>query len=339
MDETCNRPTELAERVTALAAPVAHGGDGCVTVLDRRTLLLVSLAAFAPPALGLPLAACSPGVAPSSSGPSVPGVAAAGPALDALEAGFRGRLGVFGLDTGSGAVITHRADERFPLCSTVKMLVGSAILRLRTSQPGLLDRRVRYQQSDLVAASPTSLRHVADGMTVSALCEAAITQSDNTATNELLKILDGPSAVTEFARSIGDQLSRVDRYEPELSDVPPGDQRDTSTPARMGTNLRALVLGDALDPAGRDLLTGWLVGNKTGDARIRAGLPAGWRVGDKTGTGFRGEANDIAVVWPPGHPPLIITVYTAPADPKTQPNNKLLADAASIVARAFVPPS
>jgi len=264
-------------------------------------------------------------------------VAVAERALADLETRFGGRLGVFALDTGSGAAIGHRADERFAMCSTFKALAAAAIVRLRGERPGLLDQVVHYTPAQVIDGSPVSGPHVADGMTVSALCKAAIDHSDNTAANLLLGILGGPPAVTAFARTLGDPLTRLDRTEPELNIVPPGELRDTSTPALMAADLRTLVLGDALDPAGRDLLTGWLVGNTTGGTRIRAGLPAGWRVGDKTGTGSRGEANDLAVAWPPGRAPLIIAGYTAPADPAAKPNNQVLADAARIVTKALVP--
>lgn len=244
---------------------------------------------------------------------------------------------MYALDTGSGVTVGHRADERFPMCSTFKVLAASAILRLRTQQPGLLDRLVRYTEAQLVDGSPISSKHVADGMTVSALCAAAMQYSDNGAANQLLDILGGPPGVTAFVRTIGDLVSRLDRYETDLNIVPPGELRDTSTPAQMGKNLRALALGEALDPAGRDLLINWMVGNTTGSTRIRAGLPPGWRVGDKTGSGARNEINDVAVCWPPGRAPLIISVYTAPTDPNAKGDGKALADAASIVVRALTP--
>ena len=79
----------------------------------------------------------------------------------------------------------------------------------------------------------------------------------------------------------------------------------------MAKNIQALTLGNALSEHGREQLTAWLVGNKTGGARLRAGLPAGWRVGDKTGSGERGTANDVGVAWPPQSPPILIAVYHA----------------------------
>jgi beta-lactamase class A len=297
-------------------------------------------------ALAAPLLACgretpsspatpvSPGTAPPQSTP--PAVAGAAAALAALETRFKGRIGVYAVDTRTGTTVAHRADELFPMCSTFKMLAAAAILRARQTQAGLLDRVVRYDRSKVISVSPVTAQHVAEGMTVSALCEAAVTRSDNTAANLLLEILGGPNAITEYARSLGDPVTRLDRWEPELNVVPPGEVRDTTTPERMATNLRSLVLGDALDPAGRELLTGWLVANQTGDTRIRAGLPAGWRVGDKTGGGARGESSDVAVTWPPGRDPLIIAVYTVPDDPTRKADHAVLASAASTVADALV---
>jgi beta-lactamase class A len=312
-----------------------HGQVTTRQVTTRRVVVGAALGAAVAAALtGCGSAAPGPPVAPASSPPDLAG---ANRALAALEAGFGGRVGVAALDTGTGASIGHRADERFPLCSTHKVLAASAILRLRTSQPGLLDRLVRYDHTVLVPYSPVTGQHLATGMTVSALCAAAITYSDNTAANLLVDLLGGPPAVTAFARSLGDPVTRLDRTEPTLNDVPPGDQRDTTSPARMAADLRALTLGDALDPAGRDMLTGWLLANTTGGKQIRAGLPASWRVGDKTGSGTRGEDNDVAVAWPPGRAPLLIAVYTVPANPAATFGAATVAEAARTTARALAP--
>ncbi|CAN5259604.1 MAB family class A beta-lactamase [soil metagenome] len=239
----------------------------------------------------------------------------AGADFAALERRLNGRLGVYALDTGSGASIGYRADERFLLCSTMKALTVAAILHRSESDPALLDRVITYNQADILDYAPVTSLHVDDGMTVAALCDAAITVSDNTAANLLVALLGGPSEVTAFARSLGDNITRIDRIEPDLNVTSPGDQRDTSTPAQMVADLRALVLGDALATGPRDRFVGLLKANTTGDKSIRAGLPGDWVVGDKTGSGAQGESNDIAVVWPPHRAPLVIAVYTSPADP------------------------
>ena len=230
--------------------------------------------------------------------------------LAKIERESGGRLGVAVLDTLTGARSGHRSDERFPMCSTFKMLAAGAVLSRVDAGKERLDRRIRFEAHDLMAYSPVTKDRVGgDGMNVSELCEAAMTWSDNTAANLLLASMGGPAGLTEFARSIGDTTTRLDRIEPELNEAVPGDLRDTTTPAAMLGNLRTFVLGTALSEASRDQLTRWLVANKTGDARLRAGLPKGWRVGDKTGSGERGTANDVGIAWPPNRAPVIVTAY------------------------------
>jgi beta-lactamase class A len=270
---------------------------------------------------------------------ALPASAAIGPALAGtfaeLEKSQGGRLGIAVLDTASGARAGHRADERFPMCSTFKWLAAAHVLARVDRGEEQLHRRVIFGERDLVPFSPaTKPKATGQGMTVAELCEAAIIHSDNTAGNLLVASFGGPAGFTRFARSVGDSVTRLDRLEPKLNDVAHGDERDTTSPAAMGETLRRLVLGDVLKPASRIQLTDWLVGNKTGDTRIRAGLPQGWRVGDKTGAGANGESNDVAVIWPPGRGPLILSIYYIKAGVPQEARNKVIAQAARIVAQA-----
>ena len=230
-------------------------------------------------------------------------------AFTRIEKESGGRLGVAVLDTQTGMQAGHRADERFPVCSTFKWLAAAAILRRVDAGVERLERRVHFGAKDLVTYSPVTEKHIADGMTLAELCDAAVTLSDNTAGNLLLAALGGPGGITTFARSLGDAVTRLDRIEPELNEATPGDPRDTTAPAAMTANLRALVIGDALSAASRAQLTAWLVANKTGDTRLRARLPAGWRIGDKTGVGANGTNNDVGVIWPPGRAPVVVSAY------------------------------
>ena len=250
--------------------------------------------------------------------------------LTKLEQMLAGRLGVFALNTANGKQLSYRADEYFPMCSTFKVLLASAILK-RSTHDGLMQQRIKYQQSDLVTYSPITKQHLEDGMTVSALCAAAIQYSDNTASNLLLKILGGPGAVTTFARSIGDRQFRLDRWETALNSSIPGDRRDTSTPNAMASSLHRLALGDALEPRLQLQLRVWLQGNTTGAARIRAGVPADWSVGDKTGTGDYGTANDVALLWPPRRAPVVVAIYTTQGEKDAKARNEVIASAARIV--------
>ncbi|GAB6044072.1 class A beta-lactamase [Endothiovibrio diazotrophicus] len=255
--------------------------------------------------------------------------------LAVLEQAFGGRLGVFALDTADGGVIAHRGDERFPLCSTFKVILAGAVLARAAHVDGLLQRRIDFSREDLVHYSPLTERHLADGMSVSDLCAAALQYSDNTAANLLMKLLGGPAAVTAYAASIGNDRFRLDRWETELNSCLPGDPRDTATPETMARSLRSLVLGEALPAAGRQQLGTWLRGNTTGAKRIRAALPPSWAVGDKTGSGAYGTANDIAVLWPPGRPPLLLAVYSTQERADAKWNDGLIATAARIAMDGF----
>lgn len=230
--------------------------------------------------------------------------------LASLEARLGARLGVSILDTGSGRRWGYREDERFPMCSTFKVLACAALLARVDEGRESLDRRVRFGTDELVTYSPVTERHAGgDGMTLEALCEATMTLSDNTAANLILAAMEGPGSVTGFARSLGDEITRLDRWETELNEATPGDPRDTTTPAAMVDSLRELFLGERLSESSRIRLTEWFVASRTGDARLRAGLPRDWRVGDRTGSGERGTANNVAVIWPGDREPVVVSVY------------------------------
>jgi beta-lactamase class A len=252
--------------------------------------------------------------------------------LAALEKQSGGRLGVAALNMADGRQLLHRADERFPLCSTFKMMLSAAVL---AHEPALLKKRIRYTKKDLVPNSPVTEQHLAKGMTVAALCEATLQYSDNAAANLLMKQIGGPAAVTAYARSIGDADFRLERWETELNSAIPGDARDTTTPLAMAKSLHKLVLGEGLPAAPRKQLKDWMLGNTTGDTRIRAGVPAGWPVADKTGAGSYGTINDIAVIWPPGKAPIVLAVYlTQPGkDDKWRP--EFHGEVAKVVIDAF----
>jgi beta-lactamase class A len=253
-----------------------------------------------------------------------------------IEAGIRARLGVAVLDTSTGQRISHRGGERFPLCSTFKLLASAAVLKRVDAGQEHLSRRIRFEASDLVTGSPVTNERVGgNGMTLGEICEAAMTRSDNTAGNLILKSLGGPEGMTAFARSIGDNITRLDRWETDLNESIPGDPRDTTTPDIMAANVNKLVLGDHLSPRCREQLTRWMIANKTGNARLRAGLPKDWRIGDKTGTGERGSTNDVAVVWPSQRAPLIICVYMTETEADFDQRNAAIAEVGRSVKAAF----
>ena len=252
--------------------------------------------------------------------------------FDALETQSGGRLGVAVLDLETGATRAYKAHQRFPMCSTFKFVLAAAVLARVDQGRENLGRKIPVRASDLVSHAPTVEKHVGDSMTLAALCEAAITQSDNAATNLILGQIGGPKAFTAFARDIGDPITRLDRWEPLMSESVPGDMRDTTSPLAMVENLRKLVLGTALTPASRQQLADWMIANQTGNATLRAGLPKTWRVGDKTGAGDHGARNDVAIAWPPGRKPILVAAYLTNSKLNAVGRDAVLAEVGRIVA-------
>ena len=253
-----------------------------------------------------------------------------------IEAREGGRLGVFVRDTGTGATIEHRADERFPMCSTFKFLAAAGALKRVDQGAERLDRKIAYGPSDLIEYAPVAKAHVAEGgMTLADLCAAAIDWSDNTAGNLVLQSIGGPAGFTAFARSLGDEVTRLDRNEPTLNESLPGDPRDTTSPRAMAGTMQRVLVGDALSDASRSQLQTWLIGDKVGDKRLRAGLPPSWRIGDKTGTGERGSTNAVAIIWPPGRAPLIATVYYTGSSASVDARNAVHKEIGALIAETF----
>jgi beta-lactamase class A len=296
----------------------------------------ISRRAFLGAAALLPLAGCAqePEAAPAPS--SEPVVTTTPPPashdrLIELERTFDARLGVYAVATGTGATIAHRADERFAFCSTFKGLAAAAVLHRNPLSH--LDTVVRYTENDLMASSEITRQHVATGMTIRQVCDAAVRHSDGTAGNLLLRELGGPAGLTAYARGLGDTVTRSDRVEPDLTTAVPDDLRDTTSPRAIGTDYRQIVLGDALAPEKRAFLRDLLERNATraGTRRVRAGVPQGWTVADKTGTGDYGTVNDIAVVWPPDAAPLVLSIMSSKAAADAEYDQALLAEAAAYV--------
>ncbi|MFJ2664085.1 class A beta-lactamase [Nocardia fluminea] len=287
--------------------------------------LRVRIAAIALAISAVTFTACASNDA--ASAPSASTTVPATATFADLEAKYGARLGLSVVDTGTAATANYREGERFPMASTFKGLACGALLQAHPLSTGYFDQVIRYTAADIVVNSPETEKHIDTGMTVTALCDAAITLSDNTAGNMLLRLLGGPAGFTAFLRTLGDTVSRLDRWEPELNTAIPGDERDTTTAAALVANYRALVLGTALQEPERAQLATWLKASKTGAKRIKAGLPTDWIVGDKTGSPAYGSALDVAIAWPPNRAPLVLAVLTTKPDQNAEPSNDLVAEA------------
>ncbi|MFF0220029.1 class A beta-lactamase [Streptomyces vinaceus] len=259
--------------------------------------------------------------------------------LRALEREHSARLGVFAHDTGTGRRVLYRANTLFPMCSTFKTIAVAAVLRDLDHNGKFLAKVIHYTMEYVTQAGYAPITglpdNVAGGMTVADLCAAAIDYSDNGAANLLLRELGGPGAVTRFCRSIGDDVTRLDRWEPDLNSAEPGRVTDTSSPRALGLTYARLALGDALTATDRQRLTGWLLANTTSTNRFRAGLPKDWTLADKTGTGSYGTTNDVGITWPPGRKPIVLTVLSTKNDSAAPADEPLIAATAAILAAAL----
>lgn len=286
-----------------------------MTGLSRRSVLIGSLAVAAAAGVRMPTA---------SAAPIDEGIAD-------LERRNNALIGVFAVNLDSNRTVAHRADDSFAMCSTFKAYLAARVLQKAERGELSLDDQVFVDPSVLLPNSPITETHAGGDMTVAELCQAALQRSDNAAANLLLTEIGGPPAITAFARSIGDQRTRLDRWETELNSAVPGDLRDTSTPAALGNGFRALLAGDVLSPPQRQRLDEWMRANQT--SSMRAGLPDGWTSADKTGSGDYGTTNDVGIAYGPQGQRILLAVQTRSAgdDPDAPGFRPLIGEVTALV--------
>jgi beta-lactamase class A len=255
--------------------------------------------------------------------------------LQTYERDTGGRIGVYAENLSTGARIAWRADERFVMCSSFKASLAALVLSRVDRGQDHLDAMISYGRNDLLDHAPVARPHLGEGtqaaLSVADMCKAAVELSDNTCANLLLARVGGPASLTAFWRATGDAVTRLDHNEPVLNRSPPGDPNDTTTPAAMAGNLRRFVLGDVLSPVSRDNLTGWMLNCKTGNNRLRGGLPGNWKIADKTGNNGHDATGDIAVTWPNAGGPVLICAYTQGGSPTAPQQEAVFADIGRMV--------
>lgn len=258
-----------------------------------------------------------------------------------IESEHDRRIGLYARNLRTGRRLTHRAGERFVMCSTFKTLAVAAVLRgdLVTPDRRVLERRAHYPPS-LVAGAGYAVRlqewqEQGYAPTNAEICEVTLADSDNAGANWLLQLIGGPTAITRLARRLGDEVTGLTRWEPQLNAWQPGQLIDTTTPEAIGRSYARLLVGDGLPAAGRRRLVDWMLGNRTGDNTLRKGLPPGWRIADKTGTGDYGTRNDVGLAWTPTGDPVLISCLTSAATPDADPLDAPLADVAALCARVL----
>ncbi len=254
-----------------------------------------------------------------------------------LEEQSGGRLGLSALNLSNSKQILYRENERFPLCSTAKTIVCAQVLQKNMSDSSFLKKHLNFDENLLSSSgyAPITVKYLNFGMTIEELCDAALKYSDNAAMNLLMKELGGPTAVNDSINSNGQYIFQINRWEPELNSALPGDKRDTVTPKSMMFLLKNYLFSNVLGASEQNQLLTWMIENTTGDNRIRSGVPKGWKVADKTGTGSYGTTNDIGVLFPPHHKPIIVAIYFTQNDKNAKPRDDIIASTTHIIVDAI----
>ena len=240
--------------------------------------------------------------------------------LRIIESVADGTLGVDLFDTDTKMSVGLNSERRFGHCSSFKLSLAAKVLT--EDARGLIDadRRVTWTKDDLMFVSPFTTKRLEEGASLRELAEFTQKYSDNAAANILLREMGGPAGLTGFWRTIGDEVSRLDRTEPALNNVPPTEVRDTTTPAAMARTVATLLYGDVMPETERATLKQWMTDTTTGRRRVRAGLPEKWLSGDKTGTSIWPSMGslyvDIGFVEPPERGPITFATYFRTRDPK-----------------------
>ena len=252
--------------------------------------------------------------------------------VDRIERQLDASVGFAAYDLETEQRWEYNADQLFAMSSTFKTLACAVLLQRVDEGSEQLERRVEVSASDIVTYSPVTEAY-ADNREISLfeLCEATMTTSDNTAANLILQAIGGPQAVTAFVRELGDSVTRLDRWETELNEAAPHDERDTSTPNAMVSNLEKLVVGNALSPQSKNQLREWLVNNEVADGLFRSQMPDEWVIGDRTGAGGFGSRSITAVIWPPGREPTIVAFYITETDASFEERNSAIAELGSVI--------
>jgi beta-lactamase class A len=259
-------------------------------------------------------------------------------AIERFAATSGGIVGVSAILIESGRRVSLNGGMRFPMASVYKLPIALQLLHkvdrgeLRLSDPVTLSEN-GFRPGHSPIAEFANNKPVT--LTVERLLELMLGESDNSASDALLRLAGGPAAVTARMRALGVAGIDVSRPEGQLilnhrgvRELPPesewtmalldslsakitpaeseaaaaayaNDPRDTSTPDAMADLLARVHRRDALEPASMERVLQIMTATQTGPARLKGLLPVGTVVAHKTGT-MGGTTNDVGIVTLPG---------------------------------------
>lgn len=244
--------------------------------------------------------------------------------IEKIEDQLDARIGVSIYDVTDNKLWSYNGDSRFPLMSTFKTLACAKLLVDVEKGLQSFDTSHVITENSLIAWSPITEKLIGKNMSLKEACSATMLMSDNTAANIVLSGIKGPKALTHFMRSIGDEVTRLDRIEPALNEGLTDDKRDTTTPNAMVKSLHTLLFANVLSTSSKDQLKQWMINNKVTGNLFRSILPENWSIADRSGAGGNGSRGITAVVWPDKSTPLIISIYLTQTDASFLLRNKAI---------------
>lgn len=304
----------LSFRISRLSAAIMLSAALCACGHDARTHVAVPAP---PPPVALPAVTQAPAPRPILAPPALVASVAV------LARGFRGRVGIAVRSVDRGWSVDSGGGQRLPQQSVSKLWVAMTVLDGRDAGRLTLDDPITLRRGDMTLFhQPVAAMIRGDEgyrTTVGELLQRALTTSDNTANDRLLRYVGGPAAVRDFIerKRLGDirfgpgervlqsetagltwqpgfalgnafararaRLSQTDRlaaFERYVTDPPDG-----AAPLAIADALARLKRGDLLSAASTDYLIGTMESSRTGRQRLRGAVPTGWSFGHKTGTG------------------------------------------------------
>ncbi|MEG4036062.1 class A beta-lactamase [Microcoleus sp. S36b_A4] len=228
-----------------------------------------------------------------------------------------GRVGVTATVLETGESVSLNGNQHFPMQSVYKFPIAMAVLAQVDQGKLKLDQKIRVEASDVLQGSRI-LNEKSQGMefSLAELLKYMVSESDNTASDVLLRQLGKPIIVTEYLRGLGVKGIVVANTEKELGQDTAVQYRNYATPDATIVLLRAFHEGKGLSKSSQALLLQLMTETTTGPQRIKGLLPDGTVVAHKTGTsstvnGVTAATNDVGLVTLPNGRHLAIAVFVS----------------------------
>lgn len=241
--------------------------------------------------------------------------------IEEIAQGAQGRVGFAATLLETGESFDWHGEDHFPMQSVYKFPIGMAVLRQVDQGRLSLDQKIRVEPGDLVGAgqhSPLRDAHPRAGVDVSLreLLRLAVSESDGSASDVLMRVAGGAGQVAGYLRSLGINGIVVANTEREIGAGHSVQYRNWASPRAAVALLRVLHNGRGLSPSSRALLLAWMTETPTGLNRIKGRLPAGTRVAHKTGTsgtteGMTAATNDVGLITLPDGRHLAVAVFVS----------------------------